>query len=318
MTDGLSFEPTIVGVVFEHVIDDPRQFFGDDGARDGLVGASADLLIEPAVFGEVLDRVDGHVGEGDFEVLVAVPGAGLVADSFVGVLGPGNESAVGDEVFVGAEALDAVGFKVDGEGGDFAHAGDPDEALNIVVGNEDGLQVVFQGEHLLIEEIDLLIEIVEMEPIGFGESLRQCTVGDDQLIVAVEFAAHVVDADAAGGAFLDEAQTGAHDVAQGSELRADFVCAGNAVQAQQHGEGLGIDLVGLDLGVGDGFQVFGVGEDELDAVGVEEIDRASTSRRCIRPPRCGTRERGEVAEDELGDVALRALVSRSLRCHRRW
>ena len=72
MTDGLSFEPTIVGVVPEHVIDDPRQLFGDDGASDGFVGASADLLIQPAVFREVLDGMDGHVGEGDLEIFVAV------------------------------------------------------------------------------------------------------------------------------------------------------------------------------------------------------------------------------------------------------
>ena len=82
----------------------------------------------------------------------------------------------------------------------------------------------------------------------------------------------------------------------------DFVCAGNGVEPQQRGEGLGIDLVGLDLGVGDGFQVFCMGEDEFDAVGREEIVEPVPACRAFDDRDVRTRKRCEVAEDEIGNV----------------
>ena len=222
--------------------------------------------------------------------------------ALVGVFGTGDEATVGDKVLVGAKALDAVGLEVDGEGSDFAHAGDPHQSLNVVVRDEDRLQKAFQFENLLIEERDLLIEIVEMEPVSFREMLRHRALPNDQEIVAVEFAADVVDADTAGGAFLHEAKACTHHVAQRSELRSDFVCAGNTVQAKERGEGLGIDLVGLDLGVGDGFQVFCMSEDEFDAVGRKDIVEPVPARSAFDDRDVRTRRRCEVAEDEIGNV----------------
>ena len=68
----MTFETSILGFVLEHVIDDASELFGDDGACNGFIGAAADLLEEPPVFGIVLDSTDGHVREGNLEVIVAV------------------------------------------------------------------------------------------------------------------------------------------------------------------------------------------------------------------------------------------------------
>jgi hypothetical protein len=68
----LPFEPSIVGFVFENEVDDTGKLFGNDGTSNGLIGPSEDLLVEPFVFGVVLDSPDGHIGKGDLEVLVSV------------------------------------------------------------------------------------------------------------------------------------------------------------------------------------------------------------------------------------------------------
>jgi hypothetical protein len=100
MADRLALEASVVCFVFEHEVDDTRKFFGNDRTGDRLVGATEDLLVEVPVLREVLNGMDGHVGEGDFEVLVAVFAAGFVSDGGVGVPGAGDKAAVGDEVLV--------------------------------------------------------------------------------------------------------------------------------------------------------------------------------------------------------------------------
>ena len=72
MADRLTFETSILGFVLEHVIDDASELFGDDGACNGFIGAAADLLIEVAIFREVLNGMDGHIGKGDLQILIAV------------------------------------------------------------------------------------------------------------------------------------------------------------------------------------------------------------------------------------------------------
>lgn len=46
---------------------------------------------------------------------------------------------------------------------------------------------------------------------------------------------------------------------------------GNQIHAQKLGESRGIDFVGFDLSVGDGFDVFGMGQDQIDAVFTKQI-----------------------------------------------
>lgn len=46
---------------------------------------------------------------------------------------------------------------------------------------------------------------------------------------------------------------------------------GDQVHAQKLGERQRIDLIGFNLGIGDGFDVFGMGEDEIDTVLTEKI-----------------------------------------------
>jgi hypothetical protein len=238
MADGLALEASIVSLVFEHVVDDTSKFFGNDRTSDGLVGATEDLLVEASVFREVLNGTDSHVGEGNLKVLVAVFPARLVPKCFVGVLGTGDETAIGDEVFVRAEPFDAIGFQIDGEGGHFAHAGDPHEALDVFVRDEDGLQKVLYVEDLCVQQLDLLVEVAQMELIGFRQVLGDRAFLDHELVAAIEFSAKIVDADAAGGTLLDQAQTSSHDITEVPELGPDLMCFRDRIQAEQFGKGL--------------------------------------------------------------------------------
>jgi hypothetical protein len=45
------------------------------------------------------------------------------------------------------------------------------QALNVVIGNQDRLQEMFQIRDLFLKKIDLLIEILQVEAIGFREIL---------------------------------------------------------------------------------------------------------------------------------------------------
>jgi hypothetical protein len=52
-----------------------------------------------------------------------------VPDRAVGVVGPRDKTTVRDETLVGREAIDAVEFKVNGEGRDLTDAVDTEEPL---------------------------------------------------------------------------------------------------------------------------------------------------------------------------------------------
>lgn len=159
MADRLTFEPSVLGFVFEDMIDDTSQFFGNDCTGNRFIGAAKDLLVQSPVLGIVLNGTDGHIGKSDLEIFVAVLAAGFVPYALVGVLCAGYQTAVGDEVLVGDETLDAIGLKIDGEGRGFTNAGYPDQALDVVVGDEDRLEKMLQREDLSVQQIDLLIEM---------------------------------------------------------------------------------------------------------------------------------------------------------------
>jgi hypothetical protein len=91
---------------------------------------------------------------------------------------------------------------------------------------------VLQVENLGIEQIDLLKEISQVEPIGFREVLGERVFLDCELVAAIEFSAKVVDADAARGTLLDEAQACSHDIAEVAEIPSDFVCLRNEAQVE--------------------------------------------------------------------------------------
>ncbi len=78
------------------------------------------------------------MAEHELEVAVAVLAVAMPA---LGgrVVGTGHDAAVAEEVLDGVEALDAVDLEVEGEGDELADAGDPEQALDVGIGDELGL-----------------------------------------------------------------------------------------------------------------------------------------------------------------------------------
>ncbi len=121
-------------------------------------------------------------------------------------------------------------------------------------------------------------------------------------VVEVEFLEQPLDAVLAAGALLDEAKPGAHQISGAPHLRADHVSLGDQVGVEEHGEHLGIDLVGLDLSGGDGFQPGGVGQAQLHALGLEEVGEPVPAAGRFDDRLVGPRELTEVALDEHGTI----------------
>ena len=72
--------------------------------------------------------MNSGIREGNLEILIAVL-AGAMMDGSVGVIGSRHETAVGDKMFVGVEAFDAVDFKIDGKCREFADAGSRSDGI---------------------------------------------------------------------------------------------------------------------------------------------------------------------------------------------
>ena len=128
-----------------------------------------------------------------------------MTDGAIGVVGPRNETAIGNEVLIGREALDAIEFEIDGKRRNLPDAGYPKQTLDIVIGNEYGVEKALEMEDLFVQELDLVTATLELEPVGFRERIGRAPVDGDE-VIAVELATEVVDADAAGGVFLNDAR----------------------------------------------------------------------------------------------------------------
>ena len=96
----LSLESSVIGVVLENVVDDTSKFFGNNGTSNGFVGATEQALVESSDLRIVLDGPDGAVGEGEFEILIAIFVSRLLPERSVGVVCTGDEPTVADKVFV--------------------------------------------------------------------------------------------------------------------------------------------------------------------------------------------------------------------------
>ena len=73
-----------------------------------------------------------------------------------GVVGPRNDAAVGEELAHRREAFDAVDLEMKREGYDFADTGNPEQALDIGVGDEFGLKLLLDTMDLITQQLDLL------------------------------------------------------------------------------------------------------------------------------------------------------------------
>jgi hypothetical protein len=60
---------------------------------------------------------------------------------------------------------------------------------------------------------------------------------------------------------------------------ADLMSTGNEILPQKCCKGLRIDFIGLNFGIGDGFEILGVCQDKFDALSFQEIIEPIPARR---------------------------------------
>ncbi len=114
-TERFVFEAWVEMVAgFEDVIDDAGDLKGNERAGDFDGFASRFGFEEGPDLGIVLHGADGGVTEGDLEVAIPGFGAGAMLGPPGGVRGARYEAAVGEELFGGGEAFDAIDLGVDG------------------------------------------------------------------------------------------------------------------------------------------------------------------------------------------------------------
>ena len=167
-----------------------------------------------------------------------------------GVGGPRHEPAVGEELFGGGEAVDAIDLRVDAEGVDLADAWDPEHALHVGIGNEIVVERGFERMDLFVHEHDLCFMTMSLEAV----EVIQLVHGTD-----VELLKEPCDAVLAAGAFFDESEAGAHEVSRCALFGTNHVRLGDEVGTQEQRQDVGVDLIGFDLGRGDSFEASGMG-----------------------------------------------------------
>ena len=122
-----------------------------------------------------------------------------------------------------------------------------------------------------------------------------------------------MNADQTGGAAVNEPKAGTHNVPQITQFVTDLMSARDGVHPHQTGERGGVDLIGLDLRIRDGLQVFCVGEHQLDAVGGKKVIEPIPARGAFDHGAMGTGEFGKVAEHRRG-LAWNAALCDDLSC----
>ncbi len=207
----------------EYLIDDASDLERDECAGDFDGFASCFGFEEGADLGIVLYGADGGVAEGDFEI--AVPGfrAGAMLGPPCGVGGARHEPAVGEELFGGGEAFDAIDLGVYGQGVDLADAWYPEHALDMGMGNEVVVERGFERVYLFLHESDLRVVTRGLQAV----EVVQFVHGAD-----IELLEEPRDAVLAAGTFFDESEAGAHEISRCSLFGTDHMGFGDEVSTQ--------------------------------------------------------------------------------------
>jgi len=137
-----------VDLLLEDDVDAACDFLLDERASDGRVLLPSLSLIEAFDLGEVLNGANRGMTECELQVAVAILAATVPALTG-GVVGPRDDPAVGEELAHRREAFDAVDLEVEREGHNLADPGDPEQTLDVGVGDEFGLK-------LLLDAMDLV------------------------------------------------------------------------------------------------------------------------------------------------------------------
>ena len=156
LRERLALERVIeVDLLLEDDVDATRDFLLDERTSDGRVLLSGLSLIEAFDLGEILNGPNRGVTECELEVSVPVFAATVPALTG-GVIGPRNDAAVGEELAHRGEAFDAVDLEMEREGHDLADTGNPEQALDVGVGDECGLELLLDTMDLITQQLDLL------------------------------------------------------------------------------------------------------------------------------------------------------------------
>ena len=234
------FEVSVEGVTrFEDLVDDAGDLERDEGAGNLDGFASRFGFKEGADLGIVLHGPDGGVTERDFEIAVPGFGTGAMLGPPSGVGGSRHEPAIGKELLGGGEAFDPIDLGVDREGVDLADARDPEQALDMGIGNEIVVERSFEGVYLFLDERDLCavagrLEVVEVIQLVHG--------------LDVELLEEPCDAVFAASSFFDESEASAHEVSRCAVFGTNHVRLGDEVGTQKKRQDVGVDLIGFDFG----------------------------------------------------------------------
>ncbi len=143
-----------VDLLLEDDVDSAGDLLLYECACDSRVLLACLLLVEAFDLREVLDGSDGGVAEGELEVAVAVlPGSVPALSSRV--VGSWHDTAVAEELPDCGEALDPIDLEVERESDESSDARNPQEALDVRVGDELGTELLLEPTDLVGEEFDL-------------------------------------------------------------------------------------------------------------------------------------------------------------------
>jgi hypothetical protein len=112
----------------------------------------------------------------------------------------------------------------------------------------------------------------------------------------VELLEQPIDAVLGADGLLDQPEPGPHEIPGAPLRRRDHMGPRDQVGPKQLGQGVGVHLVGLDLGGGDRFDPRGVRQHQLDPEGPDQVGQPV--------PGAGRLDHGLVWAGELGEVGL--------------
>jgi hypothetical protein len=266
---------------FEHEVDGPSEFMGEDGEGLGFTVFLLEPLFEFHAFGIPPKEEDSGFGEGPLEVGVTdlfARGSIAFPGGFFGALA---EPGIGGEVLDPGETVDVVDLVEDDEREDGPDAVDGPqeiEGVGIVVPgiSED---VAFEIAREAIEMVDELeIDLDASSNVGVneltGDTLSMDLVGDlFTELGKVALAIGILDVGEKIGSFACEVVTTPEEIPCGAHGGGIDVSLGQHSGPKEPGDLTGIDSVVFDLGAVDRFHVEGMTEDEGDVFALTEIGK---------------------------------------------
>jgi hypothetical protein len=307
------------GAARQHVVGRPAQLVRED--REGFPLAMLPLeALEQLLAGGILtEKQDGRLREGPLEVGVADLAAPR-AEALAGRrLGAGDQPRVGGEVLDAGEAADVVDLIEDGQGEDFADAGErlePEEAVRVVLLHRaDDVELEFPDEPVVdFDEGEVGLDA--LPDVGIGER-----VGDPRAIGPVDdlprglgevvLVVGILDVGEELPALADEVEPAPEQIAGRAHLGGIDVGFRDQPTAQERGDLVGVNPIVLGLAAVDGFHVQRMAEDEGDLLAGAQIGKPVPGEDALDGDDQILPVRGDRAEEDLR-VAADVLIEQDL------